>query len=172
MHTLRKETFANNIFAIYGLICKNLLRKNKMLLWKTLWMLWKTLRFSNKTYKNWTRFANICSAKQCFWVNESQKQVLRRFLSFLNRYSTAFKLNDLLTTFLFFRLFVNALMKGYSLYGRGGGEKSFKETKICGVIVSKWILFIWRFFLLSQKMNSVSSISFFFFKKVWKRSGI
>ena len=65
--------------------------------------------------------------------------------------STAFKLSDLLTIFLFFRLFDNALMKAYSLYGRGGGKKSFKETKICGVIVSKWILFIWTFFLLSQK---------------------
>ena len=32
MHTLREETFANNIFAIYGLLCKNLLRKNKMIL--------------------------------------------------------------------------------------------------------------------------------------------
>ena len=42
MHTLREETFANNIFAIYGLLCKNLLRKNKMILWKTLWMWWKT----------------------------------------------------------------------------------------------------------------------------------
>ena len=31
MHTLREETFANNIFAIYGLLCKNLLRKNKMI---------------------------------------------------------------------------------------------------------------------------------------------
>ena len=28
-HTLRKETFSNEIFAIYDLICKNLLRKNK-----------------------------------------------------------------------------------------------------------------------------------------------
>ena len=63
MHTLREETFANNIFAVYGLICKDLLLENKILLWKTLWMLWKTLRFSKKTCKNWTRFAKICSAK-------------------------------------------------------------------------------------------------------------
>ena len=62
--------------------------------------------------------------------------------------------------FLFFRLFDKALMKAYSLYGLRRGKKSFKETKICEVIVSKWILFIWRFFLLSQKMNWVSSISF------------
>ena len=31
MHTFMEETFANNIFAIYDLICKNMLHKNKML---------------------------------------------------------------------------------------------------------------------------------------------
>ena len=91
-------------------------------------------------------------------MNHKNKFCKDFFLSLIG--STAFKLSDLLTTFLFFRLFDNALMKAYSLYGRGGGKKSFKETKICGVIVSKWILFIWRFFLLSEKMNWVSSISF------------
>ena len=31
MHTFMEETFANNIFAIDDLICKNVLHKNKML---------------------------------------------------------------------------------------------------------------------------------------------
>ena len=108
-------------------------------------------------------------------MNYKSKFYKNFFLSLIG--STAFKLSDLLTIFLFFRLFDNALMKAYSLYGRGGGKKSFKETKICGVIVSKWILFIWTFFSLSQKMNRVSSISFLHYKskkkkKRWKRTGI
>ena len=41
-----------------------------------------------------------------------------------------------------------------------GDKKAFKEKKICGAIASKWILFIWSFFLLSQKLNILSSISF------------
>ena len=92
--------------------------------------------------------------------------------------SAAFKLNDLLNTFLFFILFDNALKKIYSLYGHRSGKKSFKEMKICGVIVSKWILFILKFFLLSQKINWVSSLSFPFNitnhqeKLFWKHFGI
>ena len=125
MRTVREETFANNIFAIYGLICKDLFRKT----------LFGLMNHRNKFCKDF-------------------------FLSLIG--STAFKLSDLLTTFLFFRLFDNVLMK--ALYGRRGGKKSFKETKICGVIVSKWILFIWRFFLLSEKMNWVPSISFLHYK--------
>ena len=56
-----------------------------------------------------------------------------------------------LTTFLFYRLFDNVLMKMYSLCGRYRDKKVFKETKICGVIASS--------FLQSQKMNWESSIS-------------
>ena len=41
-----------------------------------------------------------------------------------------------------FRLFDNVFMKTYSLCGRHGDKKAFKETKISGVIASKWILFI------------------------------
>ena len=55
-------------------------------------------------------------------------------------------------------------MKAYSLHGHRDGKKTFKETKICGVIMSKWILFIWRFFLSSQKMNWVSYNSFLHYK--------
>ena len=115
----------------------------------------------------------------------------------------------LLTTFLFYRLFDNVLMKMYSLCGRRGDKKTFKGTKISGVIESrggsraaatskmehfliivngfqpltiitkrsildvvaalypplatKWILFIWRVFLLSQKMNWVSYFPFSFY---------
>ena len=45
----------------------------------------------------------------------------------------------ILTTFLFYRLFDNVLMKMYSLCGRRGDKKAFKEAKMCGVIASKWI---------------------------------
>ena len=90
-------------------------------------------------------------------MNHKKKFCKNFFLSLID--SAVFKLSDFLTIFLFFRLFDNALMKAYSLYGRCSGKKSFKETEICGVIVSKWILLIWRFFLLSQIMNWVSSIS-------------
>ena len=121
----------------------------------------------------------------------------------------------LLTTFLFYRLFYNVLMKTYFLCGRRGGEKAFKGTKISGVIESrggsraaatskmehfliivngfqpltiitkrsildvvaalypplatKWILFIWRVFLLSQKMNWVSYLPFPFYDKNRKK---
>ena len=63
----------------------------------------------------------------------------------------------ILTKFLFYRLFDNALMRTYSLCG---DKKSFNEMKICGVIANKRILFIERFFLLSQKMNRVSCLPF------------
>ena len=61
---------------------------------------------------------------------------------------------------LFYRLSDKVLMKTYSLCGLCGDKKAFKEKKICGAIASKWILFIWSFFLLSQKLNILSSISF------------
>ena len=38
--------------------------------------------------------------------------------------------------------FDNVLMKTYFLCGRRGDKKAFQEAKICGVIVSKLILFI------------------------------
>ena len=75
------------------------------------------------------------------------------FLSLIG--STAFKLSDLLTTFLFFRILDNALMKAYSLYGHGGGKKSFKETKICGVIVTLKVLFV-------EPKNELSIFHFLF----------
>ena len=62
---------------------------------------------------------------------------------------------------LFYRLSDKVLMKTYSLCGLCGDKKAFKEKKICGAIASKWILFIWSFFLLSQKLNILSSISFY-----------
>ena len=66
--------------------------------------------------------------QNCFGLmNHKNKFCKNFFLSLIG--STAFKLSDLPITFLFFRLFDNALMKAYSLYGRGGGKKSFKETK-------------------------------------------
>ena len=67
-------------------------------------------------------------------MNHKNKFCKNLFFSLIG--STAFKLSGLLTIFLFFRLFDNALMKAYSLYGRRCGKKSFKETKVCGVIVS------------------------------------
>ena len=51
-------------------------------------------------------------------------------------------LSYFLTKSLFYRLFDNALIKTYSVIGRRRDKKAFKETKICGVIASKWILFI------------------------------
>ena len=46
-----------------------------------------------------------------------------------------------LTTILLYTLFDNVLMKTYSLFGRRGGKKAFKYTKICGVIASEFCLF-------------------------------
>ena len=40
----------------------------------------------------------------------------------------------ILTTFLFYKLLDNVLMKTYPLCGRRGDKKTFKETKISGVI--------------------------------------
>ena len=112
--------------------------------------------------ENVQKLGTICKHLFCKTVfglmNHKNKFCKKLFFPLIG--STVFKLSDLLTTFLFCKLFDNALMKLYSLYGCRGGNKFFKETKICGVIVSKWILFIWTFFLLSQKMNWVSSISF------------
>ena len=120
------------------------------------------MKYSTIVKENVQKLDTICKnlfRKTDFGLMNHKSKFCKNFvLSLIG--STAFKLSDLLTIFLFFRLFDNALMKAYSLYGRGGGKKSFKETKICGVIVSKWILFIWTFFLLSQKVNWVSSISF------------
>ena len=111
--------------------------------------------------ENVQKLDTICKNLFCKTVfglmNHKNKFCKNFFLSLIG--STAFK---------FFRLFDNALVKAYSLYGRRGGKKSFKETKICGVIVSKWVLFIWRFFLLSQKMNWVSSISFLHYESLKK----
>ena len=61
-------------------------------------------------------------------------------------------------------------MKAYSLYGHGGGKKSFKETKICGVIVTLKVLFV-------EPKNELSIFHFLFTlriikKKNWKRTGI
>ena len=87
--------------------------------------------------ENVQKLDTICKNLFCKTVfglmNHKNKFCKDFFLSLIG--STAFKLSDLLTTFLFFRLFDNALMK--ALNGRRGGKKSFKETKICGVIVSK-----------------------------------
>ena len=58
--------------------------------------------------------------------------------------------------FTIYRLSDNVMMKTYSLCGRHGDKKAFKETKICGVIVNKWIL-------LSQKMNWASYLPFPFY---------
>ena len=63
------------------------------------------------------------------------------FLSLIG--STAFKLLD------------NALMKAHSLYGHGGGKKSFKETKMCGVIVTLKVLFV-------EPKNELSIFHFLF----------
>ena len=43
----------------------------------------------------------------------------------------------ILTTFLFYRLFDNVLMKTYSLCGHYGDMEAFKETRIYGEIASK-----------------------------------
>ena len=49
-------------------------------------------------------------------------------------------------------------MKTYSLCGRCGDKKAFKETKICGVIASKWILIL--FAEQKNELSTLSSISF------------
>ena len=88
--------------------------------------------------------------------------VTNEFLNYtwLSKCFSSYVFFYILTTFLFYRLFDNVLMKTYSLCGRHGDKKASKETNICGVAVSKWILFIWRFFLLSQKMNWVFYLPF------------
>ena len=83
----------------------------------------------------------------------------------------------ILTIFLFYRLFDNVLIKMYSLRGRRGDKKALNEKKISKVMASKWILFIYMFFLMSQKINWVSYLPFPFYitnhkkikflKKVW-----
>ena len=99
--------------------------------------------------------------------------VINAFLSYtwLSKwfFSDFFFFFYILTTFLFYRLFDNVLMKTYSLCGRCGDKKAFKETKICGVIVSKWFLFMLKFFLLSQKMNRVSYLPFLFTLRITKK---
>ena len=65
----------------------------------------------------------------------------------------------------------------YSLRGRRGDKKALNEKKISKVMASKWILFIYMFFLMSQKINWVSYLPFPFYitnhkkikflKKVW-----
>ena len=68
----------------------------------------------------------------------------------------------ILTTFSFYRLLDNVFIKRSSFCGHLGDKKAFKETKIRGVIASKWILFIQTFFLLSQKMNGISYLPWHF----------
>ena len=83
----------------------------------------------------------------------------------------------ILTIFLFYRLIDNVLIKKYSLHSRRGDKKALNEKKISKVMASKWILFIYMFFLMSQKINWVSYLPFPFYitnhkkikflKKVW-----
>ena len=83
----------------------------------------------------------------------------------------------ILTIFLFYRLIDNVLIKKYSLHSRRGDKKALNEKKISKVMASKWILFIYMFFLMSQKINWVSYLPFpfyitnhkkkIFLKKVW-----
>ena len=99
--------------------------------------------------------------QNCFGLmNHKNKFCKNFFLSLIG--STAFKLSDLLTTFLFFRILDNALMKAYSLYGHGGGKKSFKETKICGVIVTLKVLFV-------EPKNELSIFHFLFTLRIIKK---
>ena len=78
----------------------------------------------------------------------------------------------ILTAFLFYRLFDHVLMKTYSLCGCCCDKKTFKETTICGVIASEWILFIWSFFLPSQKMIRVRFLPFSFYVVNHKKNKI
>ena len=55
---------------------------------------------------------------------------------------------------------LKVIMKRNSFCGRYGDKKALKETEICGVIASKWILFIQRLFMFRQKMNWVSYLPF------------
>ena len=73
-------------------------------------------------------------------------------------WKTYFILTKWLITSLFFRLFDNALTKTYFFCGGRGDKKAFKETKVCGVIASKSILFLERFFLLSQKLKCIDRV--------------
>ena len=72
----------------------------------------------------------------------------------------------ILTTFSFYRLFDNVLMKMYSLCCCCGDKKSFKETKMCGVIASKWIFAYFRVLFAEPKneFGILSSISFLNYK--------
>ena len=84
-------------------------------------------KLKENTQKLDTICKNLCYITVFGLMNHKNKFCKNFFLSLIG--STAFKLGDLLITFLFFRLFDNALMKAYSLYGRGGGKKSFNESK-------------------------------------------
>ena len=79
MHTLREETFANNIFAIYGLICKSLLHKHKMLLWKKIMNVMKKSTIFRKTFKNWTRFAKNLFCKIVFRLMNHKNKLCKKF---------------------------------------------------------------------------------------------
>ena len=72
-------------------------------------------------------------------------------------------MNDFLTIFLSFRLFDNALIKIYSLYGRGSDKITFKKIKICGVIVSKSILLMKTKGPFVELKNELIILSFIFF---------
>ena len=79
--TFAKEIFAEFIFGIYDLIRKKLLRKHKTNATSHK----KTLGFSEKTHKNWTWFAKICSKKYSVF----------RLLNRKNKFSKITKCNGL-----------------------------------------------------------------------------
>ena len=57
-------------------------------------------------------------------------------------------------------------MKMYSLCGCCGDKKAFKETKMCGVIASKWIFVYFKVLFAEPKneLGILSSISFLNYK--------
>ena len=79
--------------------------------------------FKENVQKLDTIFKNLFCITVFELMNHKNKFCKIVFLSLI--VSTAFHLSD------------NALMKAYFFYGHRGCKKSFKETKICGVIMSK-----------------------------------
>ena len=75
INTLKEETFVEVIFANYDPICKNSFRKNE----DKCYFLSKTLQFSKKTYKKWTRFEKIYSAKYDVFGILNHKYKFRRY---------------------------------------------------------------------------------------------
>ena len=74
MHTLREETFANNIFAVYGFLCKKFAPQKQNDIMKNVMNVMKNSSFQKK--RTTGHVLQKFVLQNCFWINESQKQGL------------------------------------------------------------------------------------------------